>query len=84
MARQMEGDNEERRRRARDARQRGESPSASGVTHGASKQRAESTEAASHQERMEAHGRGKRASGTSGKPRPGNRDSDPKRANRWR
>lgn len=84
MAREMEGDNEERRRRARDARQRGKSPSASGVTYGASKQRAESKADASHQERMESHGRGKRTSGTSGKPRPGNRDSDPKRTNRWR
>jgi hypothetical protein len=83
MAREMEGDNTERRRRARDARQRGESPSANEVTYGASKQRAPSKKNASHQERLEARGRGKRGAGTSGKPRPGNRESDPKRTNRW-
>jgi hypothetical protein len=84
MARQqMEGDNTERRRHARDARQQGKSPSASEVTYGASKQRGQARQDASHQERTDAKGKGKRGPGTSGKPRPGNRDVDPKRSSRW-
>ena len=78
-----EGDDTERRRRARAAREQGKTPSEAGVTRGASKQRAESRTDASHQERLDAKQRGKRGPGTSGKPRPGNRDTDPKRTDRW-
>ena len=38
---------------------------------------------ASHQERMDERTKGKRGAGTGGKPRPGNRDVDPKRSDRW-
>jgi hypothetical protein len=86
MARQqrnMEGDNEQRRRAARDARSEGKRPSEVGATLGASKQRKETGRKASHQERMDAKTEGKRGAGANGKPRPGNRDVDPKRTNRW-
>ena len=86
MARQqrnMEGDNEERRRAARDARESGKRPSEVGKTLGASKQRKETKRSASHQERVDTKSEGKRGAGTSGKPRPGNRDTDPKRTDRW-
>lgn len=81
--RNMEGDNEQRRNEARDAREHGKAPSEVGKTLGASKQRKESKSSASHQERMETKSEGKRGAGTSGKPRPGNRDTDPKRTDRW-
>ena len=77
------GDDAERRKRAKEARQRGESPSEAGVTRGASKQREEVSQSASHDERMHTREKGKRGAGTSGKPRPGNRDTDPKRTDRW-
>ncbi len=82
MARQqrnMEGDNEQRRRAARDARAKGERPSEVGATLGASKQRKETKRGASHQERLETRDEGKRAAGPRAKPRPGNRDTDPNR-----
>jgi hypothetical protein len=82
--RNMEGDNEQRRNAARKAREQGERPSEVGATLGASKQRKEVPKSASHEERMEARGEGKRRPGTSGKPRPGNRDTDPKRTNDWK
>jgi len=81
--RNMEGDNEERRNRAREAREHGKSPSEEGVTLGASQQRQETKNNASHQERLDTRDEGKRGPGTSGKPRPGNRDTDPKRTNDW-
>ena len=81
--REMEGDNTERRRRARDARQEGKSPSEREVTYGASKQRGEASKNASPGDRHQARSRGKRNPGTSGKPRPGSRDTDPKRTDRW-
>jgi hypothetical protein len=81
--RNMEGDNEQRRRAAREARSRGRRPSEEGATLGASKQRKEASSGASHQERVERKGEGKRGPGTAGKPRPGNRSIDPKRTDRW-
>jgi len=78
-----EGDETQRRKRAKQARDQGKSPSEAGVTRGASKQRAETGSNASHQERLDNRSRGKRGPGTSGKPRPGNRDTDPKRTERW-
>jgi hypothetical protein len=82
--RNMEGDSEQRRRAAREARAAGKRPSEVGVTLGASKQRKEVKRKASHQERVETKRQGKPGAGTSGKPRPGNRETDPKRTNRWR
>ena len=81
--RNMEGDNEQRRRAAREARNKGKRPSEAGATLGASKQRKEVRANGSHEERLSTKGQGKRGAGTSGKPRPGNRDVDPKRTNRW-
>ena len=81
--RNIEGDNEQRRRAAREARARGKMPSEVGATLGASKQRKETARRASHQDRLETKREGKRGPGTSGKPRPGSRDIDPKRSGRW-
>jgi hypothetical protein len=53
------------------------------ATLGASKQEKEVRESASHQERMDTLSEGKRGAGTSGKPRPGGREKDPKRTDRW-
>jgi hypothetical protein len=86
MARQqrnMEGDNEQRRRAASRARAEGKSASEAGVSLGASKQRREAKNNSSHQEKVDSKSHGKRGSGTSGKPRPGNRERDPKRTDRW-
>jgi hypothetical protein len=81
--RNMEGDNEELRREASRARAAGKLPSEVGATRGASKQRKEVRANASHQERIETHREGKRGAGTSGKPKPGSRETDPKRTGRW-
>jgi hypothetical protein len=81
--RNMEGDNQQRRRAAQEARRKGLRPSEVGVTLGASKQREETKRSASHQERIDTKRQGKRGAGTSGKPRPGNREIDPKRTSRW-
>ena len=81
--RQMEGGDEERRRKAREARRQGKRPSEMGATLGASKQRKEAKRSASHQERLDLKGEGKRGTRSTGRARPGNRDADPKRTNRW-
>jgi len=81
--RNIEGDNEQRRRAAREAGREGKRPSEVGATLGASKQRKEAKGAASHQARSDRKSEGKRGPGTSGKPRPGNREIDPKRTDRW-
>jgi len=84
--RNAEGNNEQRRATARQARAAGKRPSESSATLGGSKQRKEAKSGASHQEKMEQKREGKEArtaKGTSGKPRPGNRQSDPKRTERW-
>jgi hypothetical protein len=82
--RNMEGDNAQRRQAARSARAAGKRPSEVGATLGASKQRKEVKAKAGHQERIEAKHRGKADGGTAGKPRPGNRQTDPKRTERWK
>lgn len=82
-AKQMEGDNTERRKRAKEARRSGQLPSAAGVSLGASKQREETRDKASHQERIDRAHLGKRDPTTSGKPRPGNRRVDPRRSSGW-
>ncbi|HEX4681477.1 MAG TPA: hypothetical protein VH277_02140 [Gemmatimonadaceae bacterium] len=81
--RQIEGDANQRRKAARDARKEGKRPSEAGGTLGASKQRKEAPSSASHAEKLVRRTEGKRTAGTSGKPRPGNRDKDPKRTDRW-
>ena len=82
--REMEGDNEQRRAAAREARERGEKPSASGATLGASKQRKKAPNDASHQEKMDLKHEGKQGKQKAGEePRPGNREHDPKRTDRY-
>ena len=83
--RNMEGDNEQRRAKAREAKKEGKRPSEVGATLGASKQRKEAKAGASHQERIELKAEGKAAlpQGSKQKPRPGNREKDPKRTERW-
>lgn len=79
----MEGDNEQRRAKAREAREEGNAPSEVGVTLGASKQRQRAPNDASHQERLELKHEGKQSPGKADQPRPGNRDEDPKREGDW-
>jgi hypothetical protein len=79
----MEGNEEQRRAAARKARSEGRKPSEVGATLGASKQTKSVKASASHQERMDTKRQGKPSPGTSGKPRPGNREIDPKRTDRW-
>ena len=81
--RQMEGDSEQRRRLAREARAEEKRPSEVGATQGASKQRKEATRGASHQERLEQKQQGKHAGRGGAAARPGSRDADPKRTRRW-
>lgn len=80
--RNMEGDENQRRKAAREARRAGKSPSEAGKTLGASKQLTSAKHGMSHQERLELRDRGKQR-GTRNQARPGNRDRDPKRTNRW-
>jgi hypothetical protein len=81
--RQMEGDENQRRKAAREAKAQGKRPSEVGATLGASKQRKEVSSSAPHGDKLLQRTEGKRGAGTSGKPRPGNRDKDPKRTDRW-
>jgi len=84
--RNAEGNNEQRRAKAKQARDAGKKPSEVSATLGASQQRKEAKSGASHQEKMDQKREGKEArtaKGTSGKPRPGNREKDPKRTERW-
>ena len=80
---QMEGNEEQRRKAAREARAEGKAPSEVGATRGASKQRKEASEGASHQERLEQTHEGKQQPPPGDQARPGNRDEDPKRTNDW-
>ena len=82
-SRKMEGDENQRRKAAREARKEGKLPSEVGATLGASKQTKQAKNKDSHQEKMDTKSQGKRTPGTSGKPRPGNRETDPKRTDRW-
>ena len=59
MGKQMEGGNEERRRRAKKARDAGRAPSAEGVTTGASTQPSHLGNEADHAEKVTGAGWGK-------------------------
>ncbi len=59
MRKQTEGDNRQRRRAAKEAKDQGLSPSEAGVTTGASKQRHHVQSGASHEEHVEHLGEGK-------------------------
>jgi hypothetical protein len=80
----MEGDNEQRRNKAREARAQGKRPSEMSATLGASKQRKEAPSRATHQEKLDQRHEGKQAGGRSkGTARPGNREKDPRREERF-
>ena len=81
--RSREGNNEQRRAKAKKARDAGKLPSAEGVTLGASKQRREAKADATHQERLETKHQGKANKRDGDAPRPGNRDRDPKRESNY-
>ena len=81
--REMEGDNTERRKKSKEARDAGLRPSEVGATLGSSKQLKSAKAGADHQEKIDLQTEGKRGQNTKGKPRPGNREVDPKRTNRW-
>ena len=81
--RNMEGNEEQRRDAAREARAEGELPSERHATTGASKQRAEVPKNASHQEKLEQRLYSKEGGNERGdqneRARPGSRDRDPNR-----
>lgn len=79
----MEGNAEQRRAAARDAREQGKRPSEVGATLGASKQEGTTAKNASHQERLDMRHKGKAHRGSEERARPGNRDEDPKREGDW-
>jgi hypothetical protein len=78
MGKQMEGDNRQRRKMAKEARDEGKKPSEVGATLGASKQRAEADDNVSHQERIDQIREGKHDVIRENTPqaKPGARDGD--------
>jgi hypothetical protein len=78
MGKQMEGDNRERRNKAKQARDEGKKPSEVGATLGASKQRNEADDSMTHQERLDLKREGKHDVIRENTPeaRPGSRDAD--------
>jgi hypothetical protein len=82
--RKMEGSEEQKQKAAREARAQGKKPSEMSATTGASKQRKEASPNASHSEKLEQKHEGKRDNEQGPeRARPGNRDTDPKRTDRW-
>jgi hypothetical protein len=75
---QMEGDDRERRKLAKDARDAGKRPSEVGATQGASQQPTEAKPSLSHQEKLDLEREGKQEDLTENTPeaRPGSRDRD--------
>lgn len=78
MGKQMEGDNRERRKKAKQARDQGKAPSEVGATLGASQQRTEADDNMTHQEKIDLKREGKPDVITENTPeaRPGSRDPD--------
>ncbi|HEU0014600.1 MAG TPA: hypothetical protein VFQ45_13000 [Longimicrobium sp.] len=74
----MEGNEDQKRQAAREAREEGRSPSEMGATTGASQQQADAKPGMSHQERMDLKREGKEDVGNGPHPeaRPGSRDDD--------
>ncbi len=78
MSKKMEGNEEQRRAAAREAREQGMSASEAGATLGASKQRRKVSSADSQEERLEARDHGKqRGTSRTNTPRPRNRGGAP-------
>lgn len=76
MKKQMEGDEEQRRKAAADARDEGKTASEAGATTGASKQRQALSQKADHEDRLRNPGRGKQQpSQFAAEPRPGSTPS---------
>jgi D-alanine-D-alanine ligase-like ATP-grasp enzyme len=75
---QMEGDNKERRKMAKEARDEGSRPSEVGATLGASKQRTKADADATHQEKLDLKRQGKHDVIRENTPeaKPGSRDAD--------
>lgn len=75
---QMEGNEQQKRQAARDAREAGKKPSEVGATTGASQQQAKADTNMSHQERLDMKREGKHDVIRENTPeaRPGSRDSD--------
>lgn len=73
---QMEGDNRQRREKAKEAREQGERPSEQSATLGASQQRKEAPANATHEEKLELKSEGKLASNRSNAPTPKPRSND--------
>jgi hypothetical protein len=83
--RNMEGDANQKRAAARDAKAQGKKPSETSATTGASKQRKAAPSKATHQEKMDLKHEGKRGGSKSNdneRARPGSRDTDPGRDDR--
>ena len=81
-----EGDENQRRQAARDARAAGKRPSEVGATLGASQQPKKASRNASHQEKLDQKHEGKKLGNenqqgfhAAERARPGNRDEDPNR-----
>jgi hypothetical protein len=75
---QMEGNNEQRRAAAKEAREEGKKPSEVGATQGASQQRADADENMTHQQKLDLKREGKQdvISENTPEARPGSRDAD--------
>lgn len=75
---QMEGNEEQKRQAAREARAAGKSPSEVGATTGASQQRTEAGDGMTHQQRLDLKSEGKQDSTRKDRndARPGSRDED--------
>ena len=75
---EMEGGNRERRKIAKEAREAGKRPSEVGATLGASKQRTEADDGATHQEKLDLKRQGKHDVIRENTPtaNPGNRDPE--------
>ncbi len=81
MRKQTQGDNRQRRRAAKEAKDEGLSPSEAGATTGAAKQRRHAASGASHDERVEGLGRGKLPSTDAGpnlRPASGRPEQEPR------
>ncbi len=72
----MEGNEEQKRAAARDAREEGKRPSEVGATTGASHQHADAKPGATHQERLDLKREGKVREEDDPEARPGSRDPD--------
>jgi hypothetical protein len=75
---QMEGDEQERRKLAKEAKEEGKRPSEVGATQGANQQRTEAKPSQSHQQKVDLQREGKQEDLTENTPeaRPGSRDDD--------